>query len=193
MMAHDRHYIRQAWLVLALAALFGAALAGVHTGLSGKIADNKRADTMNQIPHLVPGAARGIEQMVGPNVVYRAVDDSGRLVGWVVPARGQGFADVIELLVGLDVPAETITGMSVLAQKETPGLGDRISKDAAWRAQFAGKPTGRALAVVKADRAKPSEIVPISGATISSESVTAIVNAAVADFRQKLAAGAVKE
>ncbi len=191
-MEQDRHYIRQAWLVLALAALFGAALAGVHTGLSGKIADNKRDDTMRQIPHLVPGSVRGVEQTVGESLVYRAVDKSGRLVGWVVPARGQGFADVVELLVGLDRSAKTITGMSVLSQKETPGLGDRISKDAAWRGQFAGKPATQALVVVPSQPGR-NEILPISGATISSESVTAIVNQAVADFRKKLAAGEVKE
>jgi electron transport complex protein RnfG len=192
-MAPDKHYIRQAWLVLALATSFGAALAGVHAGLSGKIVDNKRADTMNQIPQLVPGAVRGVEQVVGDEIIYRAVDGSGRLVGWVLPGMGQGFADTIELLVGLDAKAETITGMSVLSQKETPGLGDKIYKQAAWRAQFAGKPTGEPLKVTKSAAAGRGEIAAISGATISSESVTDIVNKTVKDFREKLASGAVKE
>ena len=84
-MTQDRHYIRQAWLVLVLCGVFGAALAGVHAGLSAKIADNKRDDTMNQIPRLVPGAVRGVEQVVGETVIYRAVDESGKLVGWVLP------------------------------------------------------------------------------------------------------------
>lgn len=179
--------------MVVLSTFFGAALAGVHVGLSDKIADNKRADTMGQIPRLVPGAAQGVEQMVGKDVIYRAVDSSGRLVGWVLPAMGKGFADDIELLVGLDAKAETITGMSVLAQKETPGLGDKITKDAKWRAQYAGKPAGGPLSVTKSSTAGASEIVAISGATISSESVTAIVNKAVAEFRGKLAAGEVKE
>jgi electron transport complex protein RnfG len=192
-MAPDKHYIRQAWLVLALSTGFGAALAGVHAGLSAKIVDNKRADTMNQIPQLVPGAARGVEQKVGDEIVYRAVDESGKLVGWVVPAMGQGFADTIELLVGLDVKAETITGMSVLSQKETPGLGDKIYKQASWRAQYAGKPTAEPLKVTKSATAGRGEIAAISGATISSQSVTDIVNKTVKDFREKLASGAVKE
>ncbi|MCJ7543741.1 MAG: FMN-binding protein [Phycisphaerae bacterium] len=191
-MTQDRHYIRQAWLVLVLCGVFGAALAGVHAGLSAKIADNKRDDTMNQIPRLVPGAVRGVEQVVGETVIYRAVDESGKLVGWVLPGMGQGFADIIELLVGLDAQGETITGMSVLAQKETPGLGDKITKEA-WRAQFAGKPAGDPLSVTKAATAGRTEIAAISGATISSQSVTDIVNKTVADFRQKLASGAVKE
>jgi electron transport complex protein RnfG len=192
-MSQDGHYIRQAWLVLVLCGVFGAALAGVHAGLSGKIADNKRADTLGQVPRLVPGAVRGVEQMVGKDVIIRAVDGNGRLVGWVLPARGQGFADVIELLVGLDLKAEVITGMSVLSQKETPGLGDKIYKDARWQGQFTNKPAGQSLSVTKSAKAGKSEIAAISGATISSQSVTDIANAAVKDFREKLAAGAVKE
>jgi electron transport complex protein RnfG len=148
---------------------------------------------MNQVPRLVPGAVRGVEQMAGKDLVYRAVDDSGRTVGWVVPAMGPGFADTIELLVGLDLRGETITGMSVLAQKETPGLGDKIYRDTRWQAQFTGQSAGGPLSVTKAAAAGRGEIAAISGATISSESVTDIVNAAVKDFRAKLASGAVKE
>ncbi len=192
-MSQDRGYIRQAWLVLALLTFFGAALSGVHAGLSGKIEDNKRSDTLGQVPRLVPGSVKGVEQMVGKDVVIRALDGNGKLVGWVVPARGQGFADVIELLVGLDVQATTLTGMSVLSQKETPGLGDKIYKDARWQAQFTGQATAGPLSVTKSAKPGRGEIAAISGATISSQSVTDIVNAAVKDFRQKLAAGAVKE
>jgi electron transport complex protein RnfG len=193
MASGDKHYIRQAWLVLVLCGVFGAALAGVHAGLSAKIADNKRADTMNQIPRLVPGAVRGVEQVVGETVIYRAVDESGKLVGWVLPGMGQGFADVIELLVGLDAQGETITGLSVLAQKETPGLGDKIYRDARWQSQFTGQPAGTPLGVTKSAPAGRGEIVAISGATISSQSVTDLVNKTVKDFREKLASGAVKE
>ena len=51
-------YLRQAWLVLLLALLYGAALAGVQTTLGPKIAENKRDETYGVIPTLVPGAAK---------------------------------------------------------------------------------------------------------------------------------------
>ena len=47
--------------------------------------------------------------------------------------------------------------------------------------------------MTKSAAAGRSDIAAISGATISSQSVTDIVNKAVKDFREKLAAGTVKE
>ncbi len=183
-MEPSKRYIRQAWLVLILAACFGAALAGVQASLSGRIEANKLADTMGQIPKLVPGAATGKPATFGELMVYRAVDKQGNPVGWVLPARGRGFAEAIQLLIGLDASARTITGLYVLEQKETPGLGNRI-EEPVWRAQFAGQPADRALAVVKATPAR-GQIQAVTGATISSESVTKIVNDAVANFRTAL-------
>lgn len=180
-------YIRQAWLVLVLAACFGAALAGVHVGLADRIEANKLGDTLEQVPALVSGAVEGRAETVGGRTVYRAVDRPGRCVGWVVPAGGQGFADRIELLIGLDAKAQTITGLYVLEQKETPGLGNRI-EDAAWRRQFASKSTARVLAVTKAQTPGENEIQAVTGATVSSQSVTDIVNDAVARFRAELPA-----
>jgi electron transport complex protein RnfG len=181
-------YLGQAWLVLALGLAFGTALAGVQITLSGKITQNKVNDTIGQIPSLVPGARRGEPVPIGNETVYRALDENGRQIGWVIPARGQGFADVLSLLVGLDSKAKTITGLYVLEQKETPGLGNRI-ENPKWRSQFAGLDASRAVAATKnAPSAGRNEIKAVSGATVSSESVCAIVNEAVARMRGELVA-----
>jgi len=185
-------YLGQAWLVILLALVYGAALAGVQTTLGPKIAENKRNETYNVIPNLVPGAVRdetaertvtdaeGQEQRV-----YEARDAAGSRVGWVVPASGQGFADRIDVLVGLDAAAETITGLYVLDQKETPGLGNLIVEEP-FTSQFAGKPVSPPLAVEKSEPQKPHQIQAVTGATISSDSVAKIVNRAVAMLKQPL-------
>jgi Na+-translocating ferredoxin:NAD+ oxidoreductase subunit G len=178
-------YIGQAWLVIVLSLAFGATLAGVQARLSPKIEQNKLNDTIGQIPSLVPGATGGQAEKIGDQAVYRAVDAQGAHVGWVVPARGQGFADVIELLVGLDKEAQQITGLYVLKQLETPGLGDFITTEN-WRGQFRGKKTGQELVVTKVTPKSESEIQGVTGATISSSSVIGIVNGAVAKFRAAL-------
>jgi len=180
-------YIKQGWLVLVLAGCFGAALAAVHVGLGQRIESNKLGDTLGQVPKLVPGAVEGRSELLGGRTVYRAVDSSGRTVGWVLPVGGGGFADRIELLIGLDASAATITGLYVLEQKETPGLGNRI-EEPAWRAQFTGRSAQRRLAVTKADKPGADEIQAVTGATISSRSVTDIVNDAVGRFRAELGA-----
>ncbi len=178
-------YIIQAGLVLALALCFGAALAGVETTLKGRIEANKLAETRQQIPRLVPGAVSGQAETVAGRIIYRAVDGASRHVGWVIPAGGQGFADKIELLIGLDPAAETITGIYVLDQKETPGLGNNIV-EADWRGQFASKPTAVSLAVTKGLPKAGNEISSITGATISSQSVCDIINSTIADLKDQL-------
>jgi electron transport complex protein RnfG len=185
-------YVGQAWLVITLAALYGGALAGVETTLAPRIAQNKKNETYDVIPDLVPGAdkARTAEILVDSRsgrktLVYQAMAADGTHLGWVVPAGGQGFNDRIELLVGLDPELSTITGLYVLEQKETPGLGDYISGES-FQSQFSGKPTGEPLVVVKSEPRADNEIRAISGATISSESVSTIVNSAMAELKEPI-------
>jgi electron transport complex protein RnfG len=185
-------YLTQAWLVIALALCFGAALAGVQLGLADRVERNKLDETMGKIPTLVPGAVRGEETLIGgKKLVYRAMDASGGQVGWVVPTAGQGFADQIELLIGLNNQATTITGLYVLSQKETPGLGEKITK-ANFCRRFKDKATGVPLEVIKVtneDAPLPgNEIAAITGATVSSVSVTQIVNTTIAELAGQLAA-----
>lgn len=197
--------LAQAWLVLLLATLFGTALAGIQAKLGPVIEANKVKETMVKIPVLVLGEdlaaelaadnqtltikSRVVEIKKNGTTKYYTVYDAwlpeGKMVGHVVKAAGQGYADKIELLVGLDAQGKRITGLFVLEQKETPGLGAKILEDA-WRGQFKEKSTEKTLSVVKGGEVKEDEIDAISGATISSKSVTGIVNIMVADVASKL-------
>jgi electron transport complex protein RnfG len=179
-----KNYLTEAWLVLLLALLFGAALAGVQAALSPKIEQNKLQETLGQISALVPGAETGVPETLDGTRVYRALTAGKQTAGWVLPARGQGFADTIELLIGLNAEATQITGLYVLEQKETPGLGDNI-RAPGFQSQFKGKPAG-SLQVVKTGKSGPHDIHALTGATISSDSVVKIVNRAAAAFHQKL-------
>ena len=181
-------YLGQAWLVLVLAACFGGALAGVEIALRDRIAQNKLEETLGQIPKLVPGAEGGEPMEIDGYTVFAARSANGRHVGWVVKATGLGFADRIELLIGLDREAGKITGLWVLEQKETPNLGSRITEDA-FRAPFAGgklSADGDVSATTETPGAE-NEIAAISGATISSRSVCAIVNRALRTLQGTLA------
>jgi len=187
-------YVGQAWLVILLALVYGGALAGVQTTLGPRIAENKKRETYDVVPQLVAGAdkAKTIELVVetetGREVrVYKASAADGDHKGWVIPAAGQGFADRIDLLIGLNADLSTITGLYVLGQKETPGLGNYITGEP-FRSQFAGKPAdpNRPLVVVKSDPQASCEIRAVTGATISSESVSTIVNQAIANLKEPI-------
>jgi electron transport complex protein RnfG len=116
--------------------------------------------------------------------VYVASMD-GEQIGWVIKSSGQGYADEIELLVGVNANADTITGLFVLGQKETPGLGNKVI-ETQWRGQFIGKPAANTLVVTKSGASAPEEIDAVTGATISSNAVVQIVNTALADVRPEI-------
>ncbi len=195
----------QAWLVLILATVFGTALAGIQSKLGPVIEENKIRETMEKIPALVLGEDRAAkltaenESLVIKSriievekngitkfyTVYDVMFKEGTLAGHVTKAAGQGYADKIELLLGLDPGGNTITGLFILDQKETPGLGNKILEDP-WRSQFKDKTSDNRLVVVKGKAGKDNEIDAISGATISSRSVTGIINTIIADVKPSL-------
>jgi Na+-translocating ferredoxin:NAD+ oxidoreductase subunit G len=188
----------QAWLVLLLALCFGSALAAVQVQLSDTIAANKLNETLEQVPALIwgkgkapasvqitPGTINISKNGQSSSLVLYRVDQDKKTAGWVVKAGGQGYGDKLELLIGTDPDVQKITGLFVLEQKETPGLGNRISEPQ-WRDQFVGKSTATPLKVVKGKGEGPATIDAITGATISSRSVTAIVNTAIANLRGRL-------
>ena len=185
-------YLRQAWLVILLALLYGAALAGVQTTLGSRIAENKRNETYSVIPTLVEGAdvAKTEEVSVtGVNGeeqrVYKAVADDGTQRGWVLPTHGQGFADRIDLLVGVDVTVSTITGLWVLDQKETPGLGALITEEP-FLSRFDGVSTDRPVVVTTSEPTTADQLRAVTGATISSDSVAEIVNRAIGNLKEPI-------
>ncbi|MFW6065914.1 MAG: FMN-binding protein [Planctomycetota bacterium] len=182
--------LKQAWLVLVLAVCFGSALAGVHVALSPRIEENRRAEVQDAIPILLQGAVPESAERteLGGRRVYKGYDAEGDHLGWVVHATGQGFGGPVELLIGLDQPAERITGIYVLLQTETPGLGTGITEQD-WREQFEGIPASGGVTLVKEKPSQSDEIQAITGATVSSQSVCDIVNSAVADVRAALADG----
>jgi Na+-translocating ferredoxin:NAD+ oxidoreductase subunit G len=199
-------YLGQAWLILLLGAVFGALLAAVHLQLSPRIEDNIRAEIMREIPGLLlGGGAREGAAVTGLSVVelpsaavalYRVstgeVDglEQDRILGWVARGQDHGYADVIELLVGLNADTSLITGIYVLNQKETPALGDGIV-GVDFRRQFAGIPTDSPLTVGRSEAqaaGDPYAIQALTGATVSSRSVCKIVNDTVALVQREVAA-----
>ncbi len=117
------------------------------------------------------------------------VEKKGVNQGWVVKSSGQRYAGNIEILVGFDPSFKKITGLYILDQKETPGLGNKIN-DSFFRDQFINKKTDQLIKVIKSGEKAPHEIDAITGATISSNSVSSIINNAMTDLRHKL--GSVK-
>jgi len=111
--------------------------------------------------------------------VYAGYAPDGGFVGYAIPGAGPGFQDTIRLLYGYLPGERRIVGMRVLDSRETPGLGDKIYKDADFLAEFRDLAIDpEVMAVKKGSKTGPHQVDAITGATISSKAVVRIINEA---------------
>ena len=114
--------------------------------------------------------------------IYLGHDAAGKRVGFAVSATENGFQEPITVMFGYDAAARQVIAMKVIANKETPGLGDKIEKDSVFVAEFAG--AAAPLSGVKPKAGKgPNDVEMITGATISSRAVIGIINNAIARWQ----------
>ena len=119
--------------------------------------------------------------------MFGGYDTDGKLVGYAITGAGPGFQDIIRLLYGYLPEQRKVVGMEILESRETPGLGDKIYKDAAFVASFDDLPIDpEIVAVKKGKKSAPNEIDAITGATISSKAVVRIINQANARWLPRL-------
>jgi len=112
-------------------------------------------------------------------------------IGIAFRVIGSGFQGKISIMVGVKPDFSELTGIKVLEQGETPGLGTKIVADPSNKTdplwfpeQFKGLKIRPRITVVKnAKPSKPTEIQAISGATISSKAVVQILNEQIQDAK----------
>ena len=123
--------------------------------------------------------AATIEEEVGQEFVFGGYDDQDQLVGYAIPGAGPGWQDTISLLYGYLPQRRKVVGMEILESRETPGLGDKIYKDAAFVANFDDLSIDPEIVTVKkGQKSAPNEVDAITGATISSKAVVRIIQQA---------------
>lgn len=180
-------------LTLGVAGLLsGFLIVGIFILTKPRIERNEAEALHKAVYIVVPGSSSSnaflahdgkLEAYDGPSdvlpkepAVYAARDDSGKFLGYAVETEGAGFQDTIKLIFGYDPVAKKLLGMRVLESRETPGLGDKITKDQAFIGQFAGVVPRPKIEVTKKGKSKPNEIDAITGATISSKAVARIIS-----------------
>lgn len=127
-------------------------------------------------------------------VIYRELEDDGQLAGYAIQATGVGFQDKITLMFGLDETLTKITGLTIIDQKETPGLGAKITEWDTflqfWEDRDAtGLLTLRKPPVRTSPELLTTEINSITAATISSRKVLEVVNLSLEKVRGLIAEG----
>jgi len=199
----DKPEVSSARLVftLALAGLIsGAAIIGIYEFTLPTITMNKARELREAVFKVIPGVTQ-MQQLVyrdgeliastetgkDEQPVYAGYDDESVFVGYAIPAAGPGFQDTIGLLYGFKPERQLVTGMEILESRETPGLGDKIYKDADFVANFKQLLIDPEIIVVKkGKKSGPNVVDAITGATISSKAVVRIINETHAEWSQRL-------
>lgn len=172
------------------------------------IAENQRIAIERALVQVIPGSVSHqefyfqdgnllpVDQSAIGESVYAGYDANGKLLGIAARAASQGYADIIYLLYGYDPACECIRGIQVLKMAETPGLGDKIIKDANFQANFDALDArvdmnqmalvNPIVTVKHGTKQHPWEIDAISGATISAKAVGKALNQSAQALLPKL-------
>jgi len=188
-------------IVLMLVCLASAVfLFAVNSLTRGRIENQAQSARLASLRIVLPACDHFSNLQNGKMIdYYTGHDVDGAIAGYAFIGAAWGYSSTIEVMVGVDNQGE-ITGINILKQNETPGLGDKAVKLSSERtiweqlsggsvkgspsrpwfqAQFSGKRLG-GLKVVKNGEEK--YIQALSGATITSRAVTQAVGESMKEF-----------
>ena len=121
------------------------------------------------------------QQDSGLTEAFTALDADGKVIAWLINAQAKGYGGQVPVLAVID-PDGTISGLKILNNNETPGLGKKVA-NASFYSQFINQ-SAISEFVVKNASGNQILIDAIAGATISSKAVTSAVNLAGSLYEQ---------
>ncbi len=149
------------------------------------IEENRRIALQKAILEVLPQAKR-YEVISKTDKIYQGLTESGNLAGYAFVGQGGGYQGIIKIMIGISPNWETLRGISILENVETPGLGAKITTPEFGK-QFEGLKVDPQIEYVQnKPPQKPNQIQAITGATISSQAVVNIMNNAIDRVRKQI-------
>lgn len=188
-------------------ALSGFLIVTVYQATKPAIEENKRLAIQKTVLEVIKGATaykhfvindKGELLAAAPGLkgtnVYAGYDAGGKLTGLAAEGRAQGYSGAVETIYAYTPSCQCITGVKVIKQTETPGLGDKVITNKDFVANFdkldatvTGDALANAIVAVKhGSKKNPWEIDAISGATISSKAIAKGLNGSAQDVLPKV-------
>ncbi len=168
-------------LIIIIASISAGLLTAINIFTKGRIARNeeiklKRSvldvfDIVYEKEEIIDIFNERIEAQELNGKTFYQYYDRGKISGVAFEMKGAGFWGPIFALVALEPNLDTIKGIEILRQEETPGLGGRITEDE-FKDQFRGRPVMPEISVDA-----------ITGATMTSKAFKKIINENVKAFR----------
>lgn len=147
------------------------------------IAEQRRQEVVRALAAVLPPhtnhADRDTRQVTpdgGEPITLHLAKWDGQWVGTALKVTApDGYSGNIEVMVGVDRKG-ALTGVAILSHAETPGLGDRVTKDPDWLPSFRGRTLENTRWAVKKDG---GDIDQFTGATITPRAVVNAVHRAL--------------
>lgn len=177
--------IHMGMFLFIIAAISGILLACTESITAPLILENRLKLEQQARQEVLPAAknftaAEFKDEAASATIPYFAgFNEQGQLAGVVIKVAPKGYAGPIEMVLGLDFTGK-ISGVKILSQKETPGLGTKLSEKVfvePFKKLLAEKPAP--VFMVKKDG---GDVDAITAATISSRAFCSGVRSALEVF-----------
>lgn len=180
-----------------VAAICGLLIVTAYEGSLPAVKENRRIALERAVASVLPGAQKTVSYLAlpdgsvvaggadgapaGARPFQAAYDASGALMGIAAEGAAKGYADTVRVMFGYKPACQCVVGFALVSSRETPGIGDKIVKDAAFLKNFEAldarlapdmKALANAITTVKhGTKTQPWQIDAISGATVTSRAV----------------------
>lgn len=196
-----------------ISAICGLIIVAAYQGTYAAVQENKRIAIERAVFKVIPAAKSIVEYAAAPDgelakvgsggtaaagsvKFYAGYDESGKLAGIAAEGAAKGYSDYVRILFAYDPAAGNVSGFSVVSSRETPGIGDKITVNKDFLANFPleakvsddGMVLAHEIRAVKhGTKTNPWEIDAISGATITSRAVGKGINDAAQALLPRIA------
>lgn len=166
-----------------------ALLAGTNELTKGPIAEISQQKAQEAMMAVCPDAVT-FEGEKGLEIeCYRGLDKDGNLAGYAIPSASKGYGGDVSVMVGIS-PEGDVTGVEILSQSETPGLGANCVKETFTDMFRQPAPEDGEFDVVKdGTGGEGGRIDALTGATITTNAVTTAVNNAINVYKSLAGGG----
>ena len=181
-----RGTIKMISVLTVIGLISGISLALVYNYASPLIEKNQNKKTEQAIFTIFPEGKKYTASGIKEENVFKVTDGKGCLLGLAFLAEGNGYQGTIKIMAGIKTDLKTLIGIEILESQETPGLGQEITENN-FKEQFKNLSTVPEIIYIKNVKpTKPNEIEAITGATISSRAVVAILNDEIKEINERV-------
>lgn len=185
-------------ILLGLFAMVGTGLvSGINALTEDQIAENIRQSTLRSLGEVLPADRFDNDILAdiveindplldrhGPAIVHLAQKEGEPVAAIFEVATREGYSGHIGVLVGVNYDG-TVSGVRIIQQKETPGLGDDIDQSRSdWILGFEGKSLGDPTEKDWAVKKDGGVFDQFTGATISPRAVVKKVKQTLIYYKQ---------